>query len=70
MMIRKMAACLVCAPFAGCQKIVRLIKFLSEPGMRVKLQKAENYYLADQQKQMPNVDDELFFHIDEKNNSG
>ena len=29
----------------------------------------ENYYLADQQKEMPKVDAELFFHIDEKNNS-
>jgi preprotein translocase subunit SecA len=41
---------------------------LSEPGIRVKLQKSENYYLADQQKEMPKVDAELFFHIDEKNN--
>jgi preprotein translocase subunit SecA len=41
---------------------------LSEPGIRVKLQKTENYYLADQQKEMPKVDAELFFHIDEKNN--
>ena len=32
------------------------------------MQKAENYYLADQQKEMPKVDEELFFHIDEKNN--
>jgi preprotein translocase subunit SecA len=45
-----------------------LIKFLSEPGIKVKLQRAENYYLAEQQKQMPIVDEELFFHIDEKNN--
>jgi len=36
--------------------------------MRVKLQKTENYYLADQQKHMPKVDEELYFHIDEKNN--
>jgi preprotein translocase subunit SecA len=34
----------------------------------VKLQKTENYYLADQQKEMPKVDAELYFHIDEKNN--
>ncbi|MGG9970283.1 preprotein translocase subunit SecA [Ferruginibacter sp. SUN002] len=52
----------------GLPKNSALIKFLSEPGMRVKLQKSENYYLADQQKQMPVVDEELFFHIDEKNN--
>lgn len=55
--------------FRGLPKNSALIKFLSEPGVRVKLQKAENYYLADQQKEMPKVDEELYFHIDEKNNS-
>ncbi|MGC4103235.1 preprotein translocase subunit SecA [Ferruginibacter sp.] len=52
----------------GLPKNGALIKFLSEPGIRVKLQKSENYYLADQQKEMPKVDAELFFNIDEKNN--
>ena len=52
----------------GLPKNSALIKFLSEPGNRVKLQKSENYYLADQQKEMPKVDAELFFYIDEKNN--
>lgn len=55
--------------FRGYPKNSALIKFLSEPGVRVKLQKSENYYLADQQKEMPKVDEELYFHIDEKNNS-
>ena len=55
--------------FRGLPKNSALIKFLSEPGVRVKLQKSESYYLADQQKEMPKVDAELFFHIDEKNNS-
>jgi preprotein translocase subunit SecA len=55
--------------YRGLPKNSALIKFLSEPGIRVKLQKTENYYLADQQKQMPLVDQELYFHIDEKNNS-
>ncbi len=54
--------------FRGLPKHGALIKYLSEPGIRVKLQKSENYYLADQQKQMPKVDAELFFSIDEKNN--
>jgi preprotein translocase subunit SecA len=54
--------------FRGLPKSGPLIKFLSEPGIKVKLQKAENYYLADQQKEMPKVDSELYFHIDEKNN--
>ena len=52
----------------GLPKNSALIKFLSEPGMKVKLQKSENYYLADQQKEMPKVDAELYFAIDEKNN--
>ncbi|MFZ1527446.1 MAG: preprotein translocase subunit SecA [Ferruginibacter sp.] len=54
--------------FRGLPKNGALIKYLSEPGIRVKLQKSENYYLADQQKEMPKVDTELYFSIDEKNN--
>ncbi len=53
----------------GLPKNTALIKFLSEPGVRVKMQKTENFYLADQQKEMHVVDDELYFYIDEKNNS-
>ncbi|MBS1512530.1 MAG: preprotein translocase subunit SecA [Bacteroidetes bacterium] len=52
----------------GLPKTSALIKFLSEPGNRVKLQKSENHYLADQQKEMHKVDAELYFTIDEKNN--
>ena len=55
--------------FRALPKNGALIKYLSEPGIRVKLQKAENYYLADQQREMPIVDEALYFHIDEKNNS-
>ncbi|MEY2646042.1 MAG: preprotein translocase subunit SecA, partial [Bacteroidota bacterium] len=55
--------------FRGLPKNSALIKYLSEPGIRVKLQKAENFFLADQQREMPLVDEELYFHIDEKNNS-
>ena len=53
----------------GLPKATALIKFLSESGIRVKLQKSENYYLADQQREMPKADEELYFYIDEKNNS-
>lgn len=53
----------------GLPKYGPVIKFLSEPGIRVKMQKAENYYLQDQQRNMHIVDEELLFHIDEKNNS-
>jgi preprotein translocase subunit SecA len=52
----------------GLPKSSALIKYLSEPGMKVKLQKTENHYLADQQKNMHIVDEELYFVIDEKNN--
>ena len=55
--------------YRGLPKSSALIKYLSEPGIKVKLQKSENYYLADQQREMPKVDAELFFYIDEKNNS-
>jgi len=55
--------------YRGLPKNSALIKFLSEPGIRVKLQKAENHYLADQQREMHKADAELFFYIDEKNNS-
>ena len=54
--------------FRGLPKNSALIKYLSEPGIRVKLQKSENYFLADQQREMYQVDEELYFHIDEKNN--
>lgn len=52
----------------GLPKNAATIKFLSEQGNKQVLQKTENYYLADQQKNMPKVDAELYFHIDEKNN--
>jgi preprotein translocase subunit SecA len=55
--------------YRGLPKYGPLIKFLSEPGIKVKMQKAENYYLQDQQRNMHIVDEELLFQIDEKNNS-
>jgi preprotein translocase subunit SecA len=55
--------------FRGLPKYGPVIKYLSEPGIKVKMQKAENYYLQDQSRNMKIVDEELLFHIDEKNNS-
>ncbi|HEY0666825.1 MAG TPA: preprotein translocase subunit SecA [Sphingobacteriaceae bacterium] len=52
----------------GLPKNKALIKFLSESGVKQVLTKAENYYMQDQNKEMPKVDSELFFVIDEKNN--
>ena len=55
--------------FRGLPKYKPLIKFLSEPGIRVALQKTENFYLQDNQKNMPNADEPLYFTIDEKSNA-
>ncbi|WP_346316331.1 preprotein translocase subunit SecA [Chitinophaga sp. YIM B06452] len=55
--------------YRGLPKNSALIKYLSEPGIKVLQQKAENYYIADQQREMPKVDEGLYFHIEEKNNS-
>ena len=55
--------------FRGLPKNSALIKFLSEEGNRQLLQKSENYYIGEQNRNMPKVDAELFFAIDEKNNS-
>jgi preprotein translocase subunit SecA len=53
----------------GLPKNKPTIKFLSEPGMRALMQKTENFYMAEQSKNMHIIDDELFFVIDEKNNT-
>src|SRR5690606_22296092 len=55
--------------YKGLPKNTAIIKYLSEEGNRQILQKTENYYLGEQQRHMPNVHSELFFTIDEKNNS-
>jgi len=44
-----------------------LIKFLSEEGVKITLQKTENFYMQEQSKRMHLVDEELYFTIDEKN---
>ena len=44
-----------------------LIKFLSEEGVKVILQKTENQYMQEQSKNMHLVDAKLLFTIDEKN---
>ena len=53
----------------GLPKYKALIKFLSEPGVKVQYQKTENIYLQDNEKRMPEITDDLFFVIDEKMNS-
>lgn len=53
----------------GLPKNKALIKFLSQEGIKQLLQKTENFYMTDNNKEMPKVDKELLFVIDEKNNS-
>src|SRR6187402_976520 len=52
----------------GLPKSKALIKYLSEGSHKQVLLKTENYYMQDQNKEMPKVDAELYFVIDEKNN--
>ena len=54
--------------FRGLPKNSALIKFLSEEGVKQLLQKTENFYMQDNNREMPKVDIDLFFVIDEKNN--
>ncbi|MGY6559004.1 MAG: preprotein translocase subunit SecA [Nitritalea sp.] len=54
--------------FRGMPKYKPLIKYLSEPGIRVILQKTENYYLQDNKRNMPEADQPLLFTIEEKSN--
>ena len=55
--------------FKGYPKYKPLIKFLSEPGMKQLLQKVENYYIQDNEREMPFITDELYFVINEKQHS-
>ncbi|MBR1574635.1 MAG: preprotein translocase subunit SecA [Bacteroidales bacterium] len=49
----------------GLPKYPPLIKYLSEPGIKQILQKSENYYMQDNEREMPQVTDELYFVINE-----
>ena len=55
--------------YRGLPKNKALIKFLSQDGIKQLLQKTENHYMADNFREMPKVDEELYFTIEEKNNS-
>jgi preprotein translocase subunit SecA len=54
--------------YRGIPKYKPVIKYLSEPGIRVILQKTENHYLQDNKRNMPEADEPLLFTIDEKTN--
>ena len=53
----------------GLPKYNPLIKFLSEPGMKQLLNKTENFYMQDNNKQMYLVTDDLYFVIEEQTKS-
>ncbi len=54
--------------YRGLPKNKALIKYLSEEGIKQLLQKTENFYMQDNNREMPKVDAELYFVIEEKNN--
>ncbi len=55
--------------YKGLPKYQPLIKFLSEQGMKALMQKAENFYMQDNESQMHIVTDELYFVISEQQHS-
>ena len=55
--------------YRGLPKNKALIKYLSQEGIKQIVQKTENTYMADNNREMPKVDEALYFTIDEKNNS-
>ncbi|EGV43266.1 preprotein translocase subunit SecA [Bizionia argentinensis JUB59] len=54
--------------YRGIPKNKALIKFLSEEGIKLLLQKTENHYMQDNNREMPKIDAELYYVIEEKNN--
>lgn len=54
--------------YRGLPKNKALIKYLSQEGIKQILQKTENTYMADNNKLMPEVDEDLWFVVEEKNN--
>ena len=55
--------------YRGLPKNKALIKFLSEEGVKQLLQKTENFYMQDNNREMHKIDAELYFVIDEKSNA-
>jgi preprotein translocase subunit SecA len=54
--------------YRGLPKLKPLIKYLSQDGIKAKLQKTENYFMQDNNREMPKIDKYLYFVIDEKHN--
>lgn len=62
-------ALLLYRSYKGLPKNKPLIKFLSEPGIKSAMLKTEEHYMSEQMRNMHIVTDDLYFVIDEKNNS-
>ena len=62
-------AILLLRAYKGLPKYKPLIKFLSEQGNKATLVKTENVYMQENNRRMPEITDELYFVIDEKQNS-
>jgi preprotein translocase subunit SecA len=65
----KEAGFLLLRVFRGLPKSKALIKYLSQEGVKQLLLKTENFYMQDNNREMPKIDEALYFVIDEKNNS-
>ncbi|MDD4847327.1 MAG: preprotein translocase subunit SecA [Bacteroidales bacterium] len=66
---QKRGAELLFRAYRGLPKNKALIKFLSEQGIKSLMQETENYYLQNQQQNMYLIDQELYFVIEEKQNT-
>jgi preprotein translocase subunit SecA len=55
--------------YKGMPKNKALIKYLSEPGVKASMLKTEEFYMQQQNREMHLITDDLYFVIDEKNNS-
>lgn len=63
------AAQLLLRAYRGLPKNKALIKFLSEQGMKQVLLRTEGFYMQQQNRNMPVIDQELYFVIEEKLNT-
>jgi preprotein translocase subunit SecA len=55
--------------YKGLPKYKPLIKYLSEPGIKLLLQKTEDYYMQDNEREMHIATDPLYFVLNEKQNT-
>lgn len=67
--VQEEGALLLYRSYKGLPKNKPLIKFLSEPGIKSAMLKTEEHYMSEQMRNMHIVTDDLYFVIDEKNNS-